>query len=174
MLAIVYVFIALVSRFLPPLGAWPFHFLPVGAALLYFGARRPLRQMWLPVALFAASDILLDRFVYHYAFTADQAVSWIWYAAAIAIGSLLRARTTVPRLLGASLGISISFFVLSNLSVWLGGGMYPMTFSGLVACYTAAVPFFRNTLTGDLLFTAVLFGLPALARITKPSSAEVV
>jgi hypothetical protein len=36
--------------------------------------------------------------------------------------------------------------------------MYPMTFDGLLACYVAAIPFFWNTVQGDLLYTAILFG----------------
>jgi hypothetical protein len=36
--------------------------------------------------------------------------------------------------------------------------MYPKTAAGLLACYIAAIPFFRNMLVGDLLYTAILFG----------------
>ena len=36
------------------------------------------------------------------------------------------------------------------------------TLGGLIACYLAAIPFFRNTLLSDLLFTAVFFGLHAV------------
>lgn len=47
---------------------------------------------------------------------------------------------------------SVLFFVLSNFGVWLLSGMYKMTSSGLLDCYLAAVPFFRNTLTSTLVF----------------------
>ena len=50
---------------------------------------------------------------------------------------------------------SISFFVITNLGVWLIG--YPKTFAGLVECYTLAIPFFRNSLIGDLFFAAVMY-----------------
>ena len=36
--------------------------------------------------------------------------------------------------------------------------MYPKTSEGLLACYTAAIPFFWNTMAGDLVFTGLLFG----------------
>jgi hypothetical protein len=36
--------------------------------------------------------------------------------------------------------------------------MYPRTVEGLAACYVAAIPFFRNSLAGDLLYTGLLFG----------------
>ncbi len=174
MLAFVYVIFAIAVRFVVALRyvALPFHFTPVGASLLYFGARRPLRQMWIPVTLMAATDLVLTFFVYTYQFTPDQLISWVWYAGAVALGYLLRERITAMRLVGASLGLSVSFFLLSNLSVWAEGTMYPMTFAGLVTCYTVAIPFFRNTLASDLVFTAVLFGLPALARATRERPVE--
>ncbi len=53
---------------------------------------------------------------------------------------------------------SVSFYVISNFGVWLFAGMYPMTFTGLIECYTLAVPFFRYTILGDLLFSGMLFG----------------
>jgi hypothetical protein len=63
--------------------------------------------------------------------------------------------------LGTALLSSILFFVITNFGVWLTGGgwFYPRTWQGLVECYVMAIPFFRNTLAGDLVFTGVLFGL---------------
>lgn len=50
---------------------------------------------------------------------------------------------------------SLSFFVITNFGVWILN--YPKSFEGLVACYTLAVPFFRNSLLGDLFFSAVMY-----------------
>jgi hypothetical protein len=47
--------------------------------------------------------------------------------------------------------------------------MYPKTVSGLMTCYAAGLPFFRRTLAGDMLFTAVMFGLPAAAKVIARS-----
>ena len=55
--------VAVHLRFLP----LPFSFAPVTAALLYFGARRPRKEMWIPVAALAASGVYLSRSVYGYA-----------------------------------------------------------------------------------------------------------
>ena len=63
------------------------------------------------------------------------------------------------------------FFVATNLYVWLGSGMYPLTVEGLVACFTLALPFFQNQLAGVAFYSLLLFGgwallarrLPALA-----------
>ena len=60
---------------------------------------------------------------------------------------------------------SLQFFLVTNFGVWLMWSMYPHTPTGLLGCYEAGLPFFRNQLVGDLGFAAVLFGLHAwLAR----------
>jgi hypothetical protein len=53
------------------------------------------------------------------------------------------------------IGSSLLFFIVSNLGVWLL--YYPLTLEGLLTCFTLAIPFFGNTITGDLVYTAVLF-----------------
>ena len=169
MLAYLYIIFAVVFRLVPH-GAW--NFTPVGAALLYFGARAPRRRMWIPLAMLAASDLVLTMFVYRYPLDATYALTWLWYAAAILLGSILRQRTTVARLLGASVACSVSFFVLSNFAVWATGTMYPLTLAGLGACYVAAIPFFRNTVASDLLFSAVLFGIPAVVGLMSRARAR--
>ena len=52
---------------------------------------------------------------------------------------------------GTILGSSLIFFLISNFGVWLLG--YPHTLTGLISCYTLAIPFFANTIIGDLFFT---------------------
>lgn len=137
----------------------PFHFTPVAAALLFFGARMPKRRMITPLALLIVCDIYLNKFVYAYPLRWDQAVTWAWYAAILLFGGLLAQNTSVLRVIGASLAASVSFFVVSNFAVWtVSREMYPATWSGLLTCYAAAVPFFRNTAASDLFFSAAFFG----------------
>ncbi|MFT4973813.1 MAG: hypothetical protein ACI9JY_003024, partial [Saprospiraceae bacterium] len=50
-------------------------------------------------------------------------------------------------------------FLITNFGSWMSSGMYPKTGSGLMACYAAGIPFFWNTLAGDLFYVAVLFGV---------------
>ena len=49
---------------------------------------------------------------------------------------------------------STIFFLVSNFGVWLLG--YPNTIAGFISCYTLALPFFFNTIIGDLFFYHVL------------------
>ena len=159
MLAYLFVILALAVRFMPH----PFTFTPVTAALLFFGARAPRRQWWLPLALLAASDVILTRVVYLYPFTWDTFVTWAWYGAMLWLGTRLRDTNGPLPILGASLAGSVSFYAVSNFAVWAAwGDMYPKTLTGLVACYAAALPFFRHALAGDLLFTCVMFATPVV------------
>jgi len=168
MLAYLFVIFAVVARM--PFMPHPWNFTPVAAALLYFGARGSRRQLWVPFALLAASDVLLNKFVYAYPFGWDQLVVWAWYGAILLLGTQLRENSGWLRVAGAALASSVSFFVVSNFAVWVFGTMYPRTLSGLMTCYAAGLPFFRRGLAGDLLFTAVMFGLPAVAKVVARSN----
>jgi hypothetical protein len=167
MLAYLFVIFAVVARM--PFMPHPWNFTPVAAALLYFGARGSRRQLWVPFVLLAASDVILTKFVYSYQFSWDHFVTWAWYAAILWLGSQLRENTNWLRVGGAALTSSISFFAVSNFAVWACWNMYPKTLSGLMTCYAAGLPFFRRGLAGDMLFTAVMFGLPAVAAMATRS-----
>ncbi|MGH8119316.1 MAG: DUF6580 family putative transport protein, partial [Gammaproteobacteria bacterium] len=73
--------------------------------------------------------------------------------------ALLREQRTLLRWGSSVLAGAVLFFILSNLGDWLTGLNYPMTWQGLLECYTMAIPFFRNTLSGDLFYAACLFGI---------------
>jgi hypothetical protein len=167
MLAYLFVIFAVLARM--PFMPHPWNFTPVAAALLYFGARGSRRQLWVPFALLAASDVILTKFVYSYQFSWDHFVTWAWYAAILLFGTRLRENSSWLRVGGAALASSVSFFVVSNFAVWACWNMYPKTLSGLMTCYAAGLPFFRRGLAGDLLFTAAMFGLPALATVVARS-----
>ncbi len=174
MLAYAFVLFAVAVRFLPH----PLAFTPVGASLLFFGARGPRQRMWIPLVLLAASDVALTTMVYQYPFSWDHLVTWAWYAGMLWLGTNLRQNSGALRILGSALAGSVSFFLLSNLAVWAAWDMYPRTFAGLMLCYDAGVPFFRRAVAGDLLFTSVMFAAPfaihaiaQLGRSGNPTSA---
>jgi hypothetical protein len=139
--------------------ALPFSFTPVVAALLYFGARMPRRQMWIPLAMLAASGLYLSRVTYGYPFTADLLFVWGWYAAVMLFSGRVIKGWSPLRIGGATVAGSVSFFLVSNFGTWLVWNMYPKTFNGLMACYAAGLPFFRNALASDLFFSAAFFGI---------------
>jgi hypothetical protein len=90
------------------------------------------------------------------------------------LGGALSRNSSPLRVAGASLTASISFFVVSNFAVWaVWRDMYPATWNGLMACYVAALPFFRNTLASDLFFSAAFFGVGYLLSHRQHESASI-
>lgn len=164
MIAYLLILIAVLSRVLPHAGWW--NFTAVGGALLYFGARRPWREMLVPVVALMATDFYLTTFTYHYSFRWQAYVTtWAWYAAAIVLGwILLRARASWLRVGAAAVLGPTSFFVVSNYAVWAGSGMYPHNLAGLEACYVAAIPFYRNDIVSTAIVLGAAFGVPVLVR----------
>src|ERR1039458_10853892 len=106
MLAYVFVLFAVAVRFMPH----PLAFTPVAAALLYFGARGPRRQLWVPLALLAVSDVILTKIVYSYPLTWDHFVTWAWYAAILWLRRQLREKNNQLRDGGARPGHFVPFF----------------------------------------------------------------
>ncbi len=163
---------ALASHVLPH-PVW--NFTAVGGALLVWGARRPLAWAVLPVVLLAVGDWYLTRFVYGYAFHLDAyLLTWAWYALVVVLGYLLlRGRPGFARVAGAAVLSSTSFFAVSNYAVWASpGSWYPHSLAGLKACYTMAIPFYRNDLSSTLLVVGLVWGLPALAARMRPDAKD--
>ena len=141
----------------------PPNFSPIDAMALFSGAY--LARRWASfVAPFAAlllSDAVLG--FYHGMATVYAAVALI-----VMIGWWVSSRRTPIRIAVAAVTSSVLFFVITNFGMWLFSGFYPLTTAGLAACYTAAIPFFQNTVAGDLFYAALLFGGFALAEHFVP------
>ena len=141
----------------------PANFSPIDAMALFSGAYLGRRAIALaaPIAALLLSDIILGFYpgmLFQYA-----AVILI-----VLLGSAALSRRSLVRIGGAAIASSVFFFALSNLGVWLVSGMYPRTAAGLSDCLIAAIPFFQNTLAGDLFYAAILFGGFALIERFVP------
>lgn len=144
----------------------PHNFSPISAMGL-FGAAYFSRRWMAAIVPFAAlflTDLVLNNIIYSQYFTGFAWITSWWIYAAFGVvllagGLILRARVTPGRVLRASLTASVVFFVVSNLSTFVETSLYPHTFAGLLTCYTAALPFFGNTVLGDLVFCTLLFGM---------------
>jgi hypothetical protein len=174
MFAYVLVLLGVGSRYLVASHVAWLNFTAVSGSLLFFGARRSWREMFIPVAALMASDYCLTVFHYGYPFHWQGYVTtWAWYAMAMALGwILLHAKTNLVRgAAGAILGPT-SFFIVSNYGVWAGGlNLYPHTLAGLATCYLAAIPFYRNDLIATSIVLAGAFGFEALLRrVREPRS----
>jgi len=164
MLAYLLLVVAILTRVVPH-PDW-LNFTAVGGALLYFGARRSWREILAPLAALMITDYCLTVFAYHYSFQWTAYVTtWAWYVAAMALGHiLLHARTTFVRVAAGVVLGPTSFFLVSNYAVWVGGNMYPRNLSGLIACYAAAIPFYRNDVLSTAVVAGLAFGIPVMVR----------
>lgn len=76
----------------------------------------------------------------------------------------------------SSLAMSCVFFVATNFAVWASGLWYPNTFEGLTSCFVAAIPFFRNTVASDFMFSQGLmavYGIVVLAQSRRERSVSI-
>ena len=160
LLALVLIVLAAALRIAPH----PWNFTPLGAMALFSGAvlkDRRLAFLFPLVALFAG-----DLFI---GFHKLIPIVYSSFLLSVLIGRFLQNRRTVLRIGTATLLGSAQFFLLTNFAVWWLLNSYPKTDSGLAACYLAGLPFFWNTLAGDSLYAALLFGSYALAEHFIPA-----
>lgn len=163
MLAYLFLVLALAVRIFSGVGVFgTMGFSPLGASLLFFGSRMPRKHYLIALAALMAADVYITNYRYGMPVNVDEGFTWAWYLGAFFLGSLLKNRVKPLYVAGAALGSAVSFYVVSNFGVWLAGILYPRTWQGLVACYTAAIPFFQRGIQSDMLFSFVLFGLPVL------------
>jgi hypothetical protein len=141
----------------------PPNFSPIDAMALFSGAYLGRRGIAFvaPLAALFLSDIVLG--FYH-----GMATVYATVALIVVIGWWVSSRRTPLRIGAAAIASSITFFLITNLGMWLFSGFYPVTYAGLVACYTAAIPFFQNTVAGDLFYAVLLFGGFRLAELMMP------
>jgi len=176
MAAYLVLLLAVLSRILPhAFGTTSVGFTAVGGGLLFFGARRGRWHTIAAVLALMATDYYLTTFVYSFPFHASAyLVTWAWYGAVCLLGhEMLQGKPRMVRVGAAVLASSTSFFLLSNFMVWIGGGLYPHTASGLAACYVAAIPFYANDVMSTAITAGALFGLPVLASNIAESVREV-
>lgn len=158
MLAYVFVVLACLFRFVPH----PWGFTPLAGSLLFFGARTRRTQLWFPLVLLPASDLILTKYVYASHFSWDYLVTCAWYAAIVLLGTRLAEKSKAVWILGSAVASSVSFFLLSNFAVWASSDMYSKNIAGLMACYTMGLPFFGRGLAGDVIFTALMFAIAGI------------
>ncbi|MGH9778649.1 MAG: DUF6580 family putative transport protein [Candidatus Acidiferrales bacterium] len=140
---------AAAARLLPH----PPNFTPIAAMALFGGAHFAAKR-WaflVPLAAMFLSDLVI-------ALHPLMPVVYGSFALIVCIGFWLRTRRRRLPIAGAALASSLLFFLVTNFGVWALGSFYPKTTEGLLACYIAAIPFFRNTLLGDAVYAVALFG----------------
>ena len=165
--AIMILFAAL-SRLIPH----PINFAPIGAMALFGAAYFSQKYLafLIPVISMWLSDLVINNVVYgqyfdHFVWFYD---GFYWtYAAFILIaliGMVTLKKVRIQNLIASGLIASLIFFLVSNFGVWASTQMYSHSIHGLITCYIAGLPFFKNTILGDIVYSGILFGLFELVQ----------
>lgn len=166
-LAISLIIIGFIYRLIP---GYPPNFTPVAAMALVGGLY--INKKWLaflvPVAALFLSDAILNNTINRVFFEGQSGlILWssymFWtygaFLLTVGLGILMSRSNTVSKILGGTLFSSLLFFLVTNFGSWLDPMLpYPKSLAGLGSCFAAAIPFFRNTLFGNLVFVTVFVG----------------
>ena len=163
--AFVLIALGVAARFLPH----PANFAPIGAIAIFSGIYLPKKwAIVLPLAAVFFSDI----FIGFYSWPILLSV-YVGFVIMGLIGLLVRKNKKLSTVLGGTILGSVIFYLVTNFSVWAFGSWYEHSLSGLINCYVMGIPFFRNSLLGDLFYTGVLSGAyeASLALLYKEKKA---
>jgi hypothetical protein len=146
---------------------YPANFSPLAAIALFSGFYfKDKRIIFLPLAILFVTDFFIG--FYHLGVMSSVYFSF----AAIALIGVRINKIKPGKIVGSALGSSLLFFIVTNFAVWFFASWYAHNISGLLACYIAAIPFFRNTLLGDMFFIGLVFGVYEVYRYYKARIVE--
>lgn len=138
----------------------------VGAMALFAGAYFENKRLAyaVPLITMLVTDLIIG-------FHRIMIPVYISFVIIVFIGTLIARRKNFLTVALGSLASSAIFFLVTNLPFWFGD-RYPWNFTGAMESYTLSLPFFRNTIIGDLAFNAILFGGFEFARRRIPVLSE--
>lgn len=152
-----------------PLELRPWNFSAMGAVALFAAARL---GFWRGLAVLAVAMGVKEAGVYLIHGFDPYPPAWLYFVLYAGLGWAALRKTESPLAIGTTaVGASLLFFVVSNFVSWLEQALpYGYSPGGLCDCYVAAIPFYRGTLIGDVVFSVTLFGLHAvLSRAFFPA-----
>jgi hypothetical protein len=129
------------SRFIPH----PPNFTSLLALSFYVPALLGLRYLPALLISFAITDMVIG---YHTG-------TFFTWGSVFLIGLMANSfsKTLTSRLSGALIG-AVIFFTITNFGVW-ASGMYGYTMTGLISCYTLAIPFFAYSVISTIVFSFI-------------------
>lgn len=148
--AFILITLGIAARFLPH----PANFAPIGAIAIFSGMYLP--KKW-AIVLPLAAMFFSDLFIGFYAWPIMLSVYGSLIIMAL-IGLAVRKNKKLSTVLGGTISGSIIFYLATNAAVWAFGSLYAHNLGGLLQSYIMAIPFFRNSLLGDLFYTGALVG----------------
>lgn len=133
---------------------YPPNFSPMAAIALFSGFYFPKKWViFLPIIPMIISDAFLGFYELPLMLSVYGSFALIAF-----FGNFLKKKAAFGYIFLAAFISSAIFFLITNFAVWLFTNWYPHSASGLLNCFYLALPFYRNTVVGDLLFTGLIFG----------------
>ena len=148
------IIVGVFSRLIPHLP----NFTPVAAIALFGGTfiNKKFLAFIIPFVILLISDILIG-------FHGYMLSVYVSFAITVTLGFQVRKKVGITSVLTASLISSVLFYVITNVAVWYGSPFFAQDISGLIKCYIVAIPFFNNSMFGDLFFSSIFFSIYILA-----------
>jgi len=148
--AFILIALGIAARFLPH----PANFAPIGAIAIFSGIYLPKKwALVLPLAAMFFSDL----FIGFYSLPIMLSV-YAGFIIMSLVGLIVRRNKKLSTILGGTILGGVIFYLVTNGAVWAFGNWYEHNLAGLINCYIVAIPFFRNSLLGDLFYTGALVG----------------
>ena len=155
-IAIIFVLVGVSLRLLPH----PPNFAPIAAIALFGGVYLSRKTaLILPMAAMMISDIFIGSYGIKL-----MAFVYASFLICVLLGFWLKKHKKWQTVLGGSILSGIVFFILTNFAVWAFTPLYAKTLSGIIQSYAMALPFFRNTLLGNIFYVGAFFGSYEIAR----------
>lgn len=149
-IAVLLIALGFAARLLPH----PANFAPIGAVALFGGIYLTRRYaIIMPLIAMLISDIFIGFYTWQI-----MASVYLSFVLTGLIGLWVRKNKKLSTVIGGTVLGSILFFLITNFAVWAFGAMYAHNFAGLMQSYIMAIPFFRNSLLGDLFYVGLLVG----------------
>jgi len=171
-LALTCIIIGFAYRLIP---GHPSNITPVAAMALIGGMyiSRSLLAFVAPILALYLGDLVLNNTVLR-SFYPDHSGLVLWsdymtfnimaMIVTVVLGIVLSKSNALGKIIGGGLMSSLAFFVITNFGSWLTTIIYPKTITGLMACFTAGIPFFQNTLMGNFLFLTLFVTAIEMAK----------
>ena len=126
---------------------------PIAAVALWAGAVWP----WRGAIVVPFTAMLVTDMVIGLASWPVMLSVYLSYGLIAGMGRWVRGRFSPARIAGSAVLGATLFYLITNAAVWWFDGLYPRTMDGLALSYFYALPFYRNTLLGDIGYAGSLF-----------------
>ncbi len=146
----------------------PPNFAPIMAVALFSGAYFVNKKFayTIPIIAMFLTDMIIG-------FHTMMIAVYFSFVLIVFLGSIMLKKVKFTNVFAATVIASLVFFLITNFSVWAMGTIYPKSFAGLATCYTAAIPFFNNSLAGNLFYVTLMFGAFEFIKVKFPKTVGV-